>query len=218
MAGKVRYYESASVRISYDVERCIHAAECVRRLPDVFNPDRRPWVDPDRAAADAIEATIVHCPTGALHYERLAGGSEEQPDPDNTVAVSPDGPLYLRGRVRVSAADGGTMLEDYRVALCRCGASAIKPLCDGKHHAIGFQDAGGVREATGSSAAAAGGEVTVSPQPNGPNIVRGAFHLVDGRGTRCSRYEKAAFCPRLHVGRSAVVQLVGKKHDPAADR
>jgi hypothetical protein len=110
------------------------------------------------------------------------------------------------------------MLEDYRVALCRCGASAIKPLCDGKHHAIGFQDAGGVREATGSSAAAAGGEVTVSPQPNGPNIVRGAFHLVDGRGTRCSRYEKAAFCPRLHVGRSAVVQLVGKKHDPAADR
>ncbi|MDH3458178.1 MAG: (4Fe-4S)-binding protein, partial [Gemmatimonadota bacterium] len=149
MAGKVRYYESTSLRISYDVRRCIHAAECVRRLPDVFNPDRRPWVDPDRATADAIEETIVHCPTGALHYERLTGGSEERPDPDNTVTVSPDGPLYIRGRVRVSASDGTSLLDDSRVALCRCGASAIKPLCDGKHKAIGFQDTGTVREATG---------------------------------------------------------------------
>ncbi|PRY38619.1 iron-binding CDGSH zinc finger protein [Umezawaea tangerina] len=32
------------------------------------------------------------------------------------------------------------------VALCRCGLSAIKPLCDGTHKVGGFHASGGDRE------------------------------------------------------------------------
>ncbi len=194
MAGRIKAYENASIRVAYDVERCIHAAECVHRLPTVFDPDRRPWIDPDGATADAIAAMIVHCPTGALHYDRLDRDSGEQADPENTVAVAASGPLYLRGRIQVTSTRGDVQLHDSRVALCRCGASARKPLCDGTHHTIGFSDTGEIRETVESSDDVAGGVLTISPQPNGPIIARGAFHLVDGGGSRCSRYEKAAFC------------------------
>jgi CDGSH-type Zn-finger protein len=54
--------------------------------------------------------------------------------PAGTITVYPDGPLVVRGDVEVRAVDG-TVLESGRtIALCRCGRSALKPLCDGSHH------------------------------------------------------------------------------------
>jgi CDGSH-type Zn-finger protein len=51
-----------------------------------------------------------------------------------TVTVYPDGPLVLRGDVEVLQVDGTRVIESGRtVALCRCGRSAVKPLCDGSH-------------------------------------------------------------------------------------
>jgi CDGSH-type Zn-finger protein len=35
--------------------------------------------------------------------------------------------------------DGETLLADTRMALCRCGASESKPLCDGGHTEVGFE-------------------------------------------------------------------------------
>lgn len=194
MARKTRHYESDLIRITYDSERCIHAAECVRRLPSVFDPDRRPWIEPDQAPAHDVAQTVERCPTGALHYERLDHPQGERPDAENSVSVCPDGPLYLRGRVQITDPEGLPILSDHRVALCRCGASVMKPLCDGRHLLIAFSDVGRVRETVTSADAPAGGALKVTPQPNGPAIVRGVFHLVDGRGERRSRYEKAAFC------------------------
>jgi len=50
------------------------------------------------------------------------------------VVACPHGPLLVRGDVDLVDADG-TPIERNRatVALCRCGASAIKPWCDGSH-------------------------------------------------------------------------------------
>ncbi len=76
----------------------------------------------------------------------------------------------------------------------------MKPLCDGRHLLIAFSDAGRVRETVASADAPAGGALTVTPQSNGPAIVRGTFDLVDGRGERRSRYEKAALCRCGHSG------------------
>lgn len=56
------------------------------------------------------------------------------------VVACPDGPILVRGDV--SLVDGaGRPVERHRatVALCRCGASAIKPWCDGSHKAVGFR-------------------------------------------------------------------------------
>jgi hypothetical protein len=43
------------------------AAECVRGMPAVFDPAKRPWIAPDAADAETLAAVIRRCPTGALH-------------------------------------------------------------------------------------------------------------------------------------------------------
>ena len=54
--------------------------------------------------------------------------------PAATVTVYPDGPLVLRGDFAVHDLDGSEIdAGGAAVALCRCGRSAVKPLCDGSH-------------------------------------------------------------------------------------
>lgn len=53
--------------------------------------------------------------------------------PAARVTAYPDGPLVVRGDFVVCDVDGNTLVEDRVVALCRCGRSGAKPLCDGSH-------------------------------------------------------------------------------------
>ena len=56
-----------------------------------------------------------------------------------SVTACPNGPLLVRGDVEILGDDGQPLRNPRRtVALCRCGASMIKPYCDGTHKAIGF--------------------------------------------------------------------------------
>ena len=56
------------------------------------------------------------------------------------IEAYPDGPLIVRGDVDILGADG-VVIESRRrtAALCRCGASLIKPWCDGTHKLTGFR-------------------------------------------------------------------------------
>lgn len=57
-----------------------------------------------------------------------------------SITACPDGPLLVRGDVEILLADGEPAPRRRRtVALCRCGASAIKPYCDGSHKVVGFR-------------------------------------------------------------------------------
>ncbi len=107
----------------------------------MFVPEARPWIVVDAADADAVAATIETCPTGALHYRRLDGGRQEQRPTETTMEPGPNGPLFVRGPVRIVGSDGQLIREDTRVALCRCGASENKPFCDGSHRRVGFTTA-----------------------------------------------------------------------------
>ena len=62
-------YRGKDVVIRYDDKICIHAAECVKTLPPVFDANRNPWVNPDGASVQEIQATIARCPSGALSSE-----------------------------------------------------------------------------------------------------------------------------------------------------
>jgi CDGSH-type Zn-finger protein/uncharacterized Fe-S cluster protein YjdI len=139
--GARRVYGNATIEVQWEPSLCIHARHCVRRLPQVFDPDARPWIAVDAADADRIAETVRSCPTGALHFRRLDGGAPERADDVTTVEPQRNGPLFLRGHVRVVDAEGRLIREDTRVALCRCGASANKPFCDGSHRRIGFESA-----------------------------------------------------------------------------
>lgn len=139
MSRLLQVYEHEHVTVTFDARRCIHAAECVRHLPDVFAPTERPWVRPERSDADAIIAAVHRCPTGALHVSRH-GELVEIPDETVTVKVARNGPLMLRGPIQVVDPAGEVILEDRRMSLCRCGNSQRKPFCDGSHRTCGFKD------------------------------------------------------------------------------
>ncbi|NLT31617.1 MAG: CDGSH iron-sulfur domain-containing protein [Propionibacterium sp.] len=54
------------------------------------------------------------------------------------ITVCPQGPLLVRGDFEVLDADGNRLDTGGSVALCRCGGSAVKPLCDGTHKRTRF--------------------------------------------------------------------------------
>jgi uncharacterized Fe-S cluster protein YjdI len=136
--GPSRKYTGERIEVEWEPRLCIHVRNCVRALPQVFDAEARPWITVDAADADAVAATVMACPTGALHFSRLDGGPQEEAPAEVTIEPRPNGPLFVRGRVRIVGADGEVVREDTRVALCRCGGSANKPFCDGSHRRNGF--------------------------------------------------------------------------------
>jgi CDGSH-type Zn-finger protein len=63
----------------------------------------------------------------------------------DTVIITPyrDGPLLVRGPIELTCSDGAPVDRSRKVlALCRCGKSKLRPLCDGTHKLIGFRAPG----------------------------------------------------------------------------
>jgi uncharacterized Fe-S cluster protein YjdI len=82
-----RAYAAPKVTVFYDRGRCRHYAECVRGLPQVFDPTRRPWIRADLADAQAVAEVVRRCPTDALHYRLPA---EEAEEPTHPTSIAPD--------------------------------------------------------------------------------------------------------------------------------
>jgi uncharacterized Fe-S cluster protein YjdI len=132
-----REYDAPGITVQWYASRCIHSANCVRALHAVFDPKRRPWVDPTAAPPDAIAAAVLRCPTGALHFVRHDGAPQESPDVPATLTPIRNGPLYVRGDVEVRGLDGRALRRDSRMSLCRCGLAEGLPFCDNScrtHH------------------------------------------------------------------------------------
>ncbi len=139
-------YIGEAITVEWRPERCIHTARCLRALPEVFDTQRRPWVDAGAAEAAAIAAAVDQCPSGALRY-RLTGGEDDGSRAGDgaaaaaaTVAPFPNGPLVIRGPVEIRDASGTVLAVEDRVTLCRCGATGNAPFCDNSHRSVGFQD------------------------------------------------------------------------------
>lgn len=92
--------------------------------------------------ADRRIRTAAHSQRTLRRRARRAGRSPARPPAKGetaTITPYPDGPLLVRGDFVLRASDGATIDAHRRtVALCRCGASARKPFCDGSHKAAGF--------------------------------------------------------------------------------
>lgn len=202
-------YRGAAIVVRFERARCTHVAECIRRLPAVFNMQRRPWVLPDAASADEVAAVVLRCPTGALHFERLDGGPNEEPPDVNTVTVGEYGPLYVHGDVEVLDEGGAVVLKDTRIAFCRCGASGNKPLCDDSHFGIGWEDCSRVDGIPPDPGASGKGKLQVWAQKDGPLTVLGSFLLRDSRGhevllrdrsfCRCGKSRAKPLCDGAHA-------------------
>ncbi|MER5629080.1 (4Fe-4S)-binding protein [Streptomyces nitrosporeus] len=123
-----RSYDGDGITVSYDVRRCLHAAECVRGLPQVFEVGRRPWIMPRNASADEVAETVRRCPSGALVCHRTDGMPDEVPDVPAHVSLHEDGVLHVRGDLEVRTPDGPR--RETRVMLCGCGKTGNTPFCD----------------------------------------------------------------------------------------
>ena len=75
MTRRLQTYDAAGITVTYDPDLCIHAAECVRGLPAVFDPNEKRWIRPERATPDEVERAVARCPTGALRAVRPDGVS-----------------------------------------------------------------------------------------------------------------------------------------------
>ena len=137
--GVSRLYRNERIAVTWQPKLCIHAGYCFGGLPEVFQPQNRPWVLIDAASEDKIAEVVMTCPTGALHFERLDGGPQEPQGGEITIKAQTNGPLYVRGHVKIVGPGNRLIREDTRVALCRCGHSGNKPFCDGTHRLIGFR-------------------------------------------------------------------------------
>ncbi len=69
--GVAKEYRTKQIVVSWAPERCVHSANCLRGLPQVFDARRRPWIAIEAASADDIARVVETCPSGALSYERL---------------------------------------------------------------------------------------------------------------------------------------------------
>jgi CDGSH-type Zn-finger protein/uncharacterized Fe-S cluster protein YjdI len=185
-------YGGREVEVDWDGRLCIHVGECGRAEGELFVTGRKPWCRPDLASVDDVVDVVERCPTGALTYRRADGVTERAPD-RNTVVVSNNGPLYLRGELEIEGAANDMPGVRFRAALCRCGASKNKPYCDNSHEEAGFVDRGAIGE-RGDGCEAPVGPVKVQLAKDGPILISGNVEMIAGTGRVAWRGTKAALC------------------------
>ena len=119
---------------------CQHAGFCSADGSNVW----RMVNSSDPVVLEAMKGMVDHCPSGALTRAATEASTEDvEPTLPLHVWVVDDGPYLVTGGATIASADGTAYADRNRVTLCRCGASATKPLCDGSHAKpeVAFRDA-----------------------------------------------------------------------------
>lgn len=204
-------YRSEKIAVSFDLGRCIHSEECVRGLPEVFDPNKRPWIRPEGSDPALVAEVVMRCPTAALRFERKDGGAQEPVPEENVIAVGVNGPLYVRGDVEIKDPSSDEPLRDARVALCCCGESRNKPFCDNSHKEANFRHDGSLGESRlAKDPASESPKLRIVPSADGPLLLKGAVEIRDASGEmayrgsktalcRCGRSENKPFCDGSHA-------------------
>jgi len=201
-------YPGERATVTWHGKICIHIGECGRASGDLFVSGRKPWCQPDASSDDEIEEVVLRCPTGALSANFTDGSRQESADVENSVHVSYNGPLFVRGDLDIEGAPENVPGLNYRAALCRCGQSRNKPFCDNSHDDAGFRDYGAVGQ-TGDMDAQSGGALTIRPIKDGPLGLSGNVKISSGAGRqswsgskaflcRCGHSENKPFCDGAH--------------------
>jgi putative redox protein len=66
MSKPTRQYTNGTITVDWYPELCIHCGECVAGLPEVFDLNKKPWVNLSGATDDEIVKQVEKCPSGAL--------------------------------------------------------------------------------------------------------------------------------------------------------
>ena len=137
IAERTATYAGEQIVVKDDRSICDHSGFCGNRLTNVWKMVKK---SDDPQVRAQIIAMIEKCPSGALSYSTDTDGENVEQDLTMEITVVADGPLWITGGIPVERSDWQPLETRNRVTLCRCGASAKKPLCDGSHKDIGFSD------------------------------------------------------------------------------
>ena len=136
---KKKNYTGQKITVHDNRAICCHSAICLQTLSSVFDINKKPWIDPNSDNVEKIIETVKKCPSGALSYT-VQG--KEYKDYENTpmVTVLKNGPYFVTGGIELVGESFMEGVSKEHYTLCRCGASKIKPFCDGSHASINFND------------------------------------------------------------------------------
>ena len=137
-AGITKKYKNDDITVVWKPGLCIHAAECVKRLPEVYDPRAKPWIKIENASTSQLKSQIDKCPSGALSYQTNNIKIDKIMESKIKVSILENGPLLVDGTIEITKPDGTVENKEKTTAFCRCGASANKPYCDGQHRKIDF--------------------------------------------------------------------------------
>jgi uncharacterized Fe-S cluster protein YjdI len=134
MSEITKKYTNGEITVVWKPDVCIHSRLCWTQMGEVFDPRKKPWINMDGANTERIIEQVSKCPSGALSFYR----NDAENAPTETLAeakieVLPNGPLLVYGNLSVKLRDGSMEHKSKVTAFCRCGKSANKPFCDGKH-------------------------------------------------------------------------------------
>jgi CDGSH-type Zn-finger protein/truncated hemoglobin YjbI len=93
------------------------------------------------AAVQDIVFHLASADSAELGQDRLSELRAIQAELPTTIRAAPNGPYLVTNAERLTDWLGVPVVALPQIALCRCGASALKPFCDGAHVEIGFTDA-----------------------------------------------------------------------------
>jgi len=134
----IKKYNKEDLTVLWEPKKCIHAAVCVKELPEVYDPNGKPWIKPENASIANLKKQIDLCPSGALSYEENES-SIKNTNMATEVELMKNGPLLVKGTIELKSHDGSVVMKEKMTAFCRCGASSNKPYCDGQHKQAGFE-------------------------------------------------------------------------------
>jgi uncharacterized Fe-S cluster protein YjdI len=157
-----RRYRNDEITVFWKPSACVHASYCYRELIEVFDPNRRPWVDMNGSTTARIIEVINLCPTEALAWKwnddekNESVGSDQlnhikfrRPELMNTIEQVPeeqpvlvkimaDGPIVIKGNFTLAYSGNKKEVRESMISICRCGVSDHMPFCDGQHRKIDF--------------------------------------------------------------------------------
>jgi CDGSH-type Zn-finger protein len=141
-AEQAKLFDGPTMALS-DVPSLCAAARFCHLYGTVWRQVRR---TDDPAVREQFVRQVGDCPSGRLVAWDKETGQPVEPALPQSISLVQDptknvsGPLWVRGGIVVESADGETYEVRNRQTLCRCGASANKPFCDGSHIPAGFRD------------------------------------------------------------------------------
>jgi CDGSH-type Zn-finger protein len=124
-----------------------------------------------------------------------------------TARAIAQGPLELRGEILLNGAPVGN-----EAWLCRCGASANKPWCDGSHKTAACELTGEPAPREGRALPEGAAPLNLEPQRDGPVKASGPLVILNDAGQPTDRTMQAFLC---RCGQSAKQPYCDGSHKKA---